>query len=170
MDLKSTIRDIPNYPKEGILFRDITTLLKDKQAFPNLIDAMAGSLKELDIDLVVGPEARGFIIGAPLSYALRVGFVPARKPNKLPCETESADYGLEYGTDTLQIHKDAIFAGARVAVVDDLLATGGTAKAVCELIERMGGKVAALRFAVELSDLDGRKVLDGYNVDSVIKY
>lgn len=170
MNFQDTIRNIPDYPKRGVLFRDITTLLKDKIAFPELIDRMSKSLEGLDIDIVVGPEARGFIIGAPVAYALRAGFVPARKPGRLPCECESVEYGLEYGTDKIEIHKDAIYDGVRVAVVDDLLATGGTAKAVCELIERMGGKVVALRFAVELTDFPGREALSGYDVDSVIKY
>lgn len=170
MDLKDTVRSIPDYPEKGILFRDITTLLKDKDAFNSLIEQIARSLEGKAVDAVVGPEARGFIMGAPVSFAIRAGFIPARKPGKLPCETESMEYALEYGTDKLEIHKDAIKKGMRVAVVDDLLATGGTAKAVCKLIEKMGGEVVAVRFAIELSELDGRETLCGYDVDSVIKY
>ena len=170
MDLKDTVRSIPDYPEKGILFRDITTLLKDKDAFNSLIEQIARSLEGKAVDAVVGPEARGFIMGAPVSFAIRAGFIPARKPGKLPCETESMEYALEYGTDKLEIHKDAIKKGMRVAVVDDLLATGGTAKAVCRLIEEMGGEVVAVRFAIELSELDGRETLCGYDVDSVIKY
>lgn len=170
MDLKDTVRSIPDYPEKGILFRDITTLLKDKDAFNSLIEQIAKSLEGKAVDAVVGPEARGFIIGTPVSFAIHAGFIPARKPGKLPCETESMEYALEYGTDKLEIHKDAIKKGMRVAVVDDLLATGGTAKAVCRLIEEMGGEVVAVRFAIELSELDGRETLCGYDVDSVIKY
>lgn len=170
MDLKDTVRSIPDYPEKGILFRDITTLLKDKDAFNSLIEQIARSLEGKAVDAVVGPEARGFIMGAPVSFAIHAGFIPARKPGKLPCETESMEYALEYGTDKLEIHKDAIKKGMRVAVVDDLLATGGTAKAVCRLIEKMGGEVVAVRFAIELSELDGRETLCGYDVDSVIKY
>ena len=170
MDLKDTVRSIPDYPEKGILFRDITTLLKDKDAFNSLIEQIARSLEGKAVDAVVGPEARGFIMGAPISFAIHAGFIPARKPGKLPCETESMEYALEYGTDKLEIHRDAIKKGMRVAVVDDLLATGGTAKAVCKLIEKMGGEVVAVRFAIELSELDGRETLCGYDVDSVIKY
>ena len=170
MDLKDTVRSIPDYPEKGILFRDITTLLKDKDAFNSLIEQIARSLEGKAVDAVVGPEARGFIMGAPISFAIHAGFIPARKPGKLPCETESMEYALEYGTDKLEIHRDAIKKGMRVAVVDDLLATGGTAKAVCRLIEEMGGEVVAVRFAIELSELDGRETLCGYDVDSVIKY
>ena len=170
MDLKDTVRSIPDYPEKGILFRDITTLLKDKDAFNSLIEQIARSLEGKAVDAVVGPEARGFIMGAPVSFAIHAGFIPARKPGKLPCETESMEYALEYGTDKLEIHRDPIKKGMRVAVVDDLLATGGTAKAVCRLIEEMGGEVVAVRFAIELSELDGRETLCGYDVDSVIKY
>lgn len=169
MELKGTIRDIPDYPKQGILFRDITTLLKDGKAFSELINKILNSLKDKKIDAVVCPEARGFIIGTPVAYGLGAGFIPARKPGKLPCKSETVEYGLEYGTDSLAIHTDAIQSGMNVAVVDDLLATGGTAKAVCELIERMGGNVVALRFAIELTGLPGREVLNKYDVESIIK-
>ena len=170
MDFKTAVRNIPDYPVEGVLFRDITTLIKDGEYYPVLIEKIAESLKGYDVDAIVGPEARGFIMGAAVAYALRVGFIPARKKGKLPCETESIEYDLEYGTATIEIHKDAIKKGMKIAVVDDLLATGGTAKAVCKLIESMGGEVAALRFAIELSDLGGREILSDYNVDAVIKY
>ena len=170
MDYKSAIRNIPDYPKEGILFRDITTLLKDNEYFPALIDEIAEVLREYKIDAVVGPEARGFLMGAPAAYALRCGFIPARKAGKLPCETECVEYDLEYGTAKLEIHKDAIKPGMRIAIVDDLLATGGTAKALCELTERMGGEVAALCFGIELSGLGGRELLSDYNVESIIRY
>ena len=170
MELKEKIRDIQDFPKEGILFRDITTLLKDKDAYRELIDRIADSLKGYDIDIVIGPEARGFVMGAALAYALHAGFVVARKPGKLPCETIKFEYGLEYGSDTLEIHRDAIQPGQRIAIVDDLLATGGTALATIKLAEQVGGKVVAARFAIELSDLEGRKLLSDYDVDAVIPY
>lgn len=170
MELKEKIRDIQDFPKEGILFRDITTLLKDKDAYRELIDRIADSLKGYDIDIVIGPEARGFVMGAALAYALHAGFVVARKPGKLPCETIKFEYGLEYGSDTLEIHRDAIQPGQRIAIVDDLLATGGTALATIKLAEQVGGKVVAARFAIELSDLEGRKLLGDYDVDAVITY
>lgn len=170
MDLKSIIRDVPDFPKEGILFRDITTLLKDGEAFGYLIDSLKDSLAGKQIDLVIGPEARGFLIGSALSYALNAGFIAARKPGKLPCETNRYEYGLEYGSDILEIHKDAIKPGQRVVVVDDLLATGGTALAAIRLAEQAGAEVVGARFAVELTDLDGRKILEGYDVESIVKY
>lgn len=170
MDFKSLIREIPDYPKEGILFRDITTLIKDGEAYAALTDAICKSLQGYDVDAIIGAEARGFIIGAPVAYALGKGFIPARKPGKLPCDTEKAEYALEYGTACLEIHSDAIQPGMRIAVVDDLIATGGTAKAICDLVQRLGANVVALRFAVELEGLDGREVLSGYDVDSIIKY
>ena len=170
MELKEKIRDIQDFPKEGILFRDITTLLKDKDAYRELIDRIADSLKGYDIDIVIGPEARGFVMGAALAYALHAGFVVARKPGKLPCETIKFEYGLEYGSDTLEIHRDAIQPGQRIAIVDDLLATGGTALATIKLAEQVRGKVVAARFAIELSDLEGRKLLSDYDVDAVITY
>lgn len=169
-DFKNTIREIPDFPKEGILFYDITTLLKNNEAYEELISSIADSLRELDVDVVVGPEARGFVIGAPVAYALRAGFVLARKPGKLPAEVERISYGLEYGSDTLEIHKDAIKEGMRVAIVDDLLATGGTALATAKLIEEMGAKVVGIRFAIELADLNGKDKLCDYDVRSVMKY
>lgn len=170
MELKNVIRNIPDFPKQGILFRDITTVLKDKDAYKFLIDELAASLKDKKVDLVIGPEARGFVIGSALAYALGAGFVVARKPGKLPCETNRYEYGLEYGSDVLEVHVDAIKPGQRVAIVDDLLATGGTALATIKLVEQAGGVVVGARFAIELCDLDGRKVLDGYDVDAVVKY
>ena len=170
MDLKQTIRNIPDFPKEGILFRDITTLLKDADAYEQLISELADSLKDYDVDIVIGPEARGFVIGSALAYAIHAGFVVARKPGKLPCKTMRFEYGLEYGSDTLEIHEAAIKPGQRVAIVDDLLATGGTALATIKLAEQAGATVVAARFAIELCDLNGRELLKGYDVDSVIKY
>ncbi|MDO4567864.1 MAG: adenine phosphoribosyltransferase [Clostridia bacterium] len=170
MDLRDKIRNIPDFPKEGILFRDITTLLKDAEAYEALITELVKSLENYDVDIVVGPEARGFVIGSALAYALHAGFVVARKPGKLPCETYRTEYGLEYGNDSLEIHKDAIKPGQRVAIVDDLLATGGTALATAKLIECAGGEVVAMRFAIELCDLNGKALLEGYDVEGIIKY
>lgn len=169
-EMKSVIRSIPDFPKEGILFRDITTLLKNADAYESLIENMAESLRELDIDIVIGPEARGFVIGSAVAYAIHAGFITARKPGKLPGEVVSINYGLEYGSDRLEIHKDAILPGQRVAIVDDLLATGGTAQAVIKLVEDMGAKVVAASFAIELCDFRGREKLECDNVISVIKY
>lgn len=172
MDLKNLIRDIPDYPKKGILFRDITTLLKDKDAFCYAIREMAKDFKEKGIELVVGPEARGFAMGAPVAYELGAGFVPVRKPGKLPAETIRYEYELEYGTDALEIHKDAIKAGQKVLVVDDLLATGGTISATIKLVEKLGGKVEGVAFLIELTSLKGRELLEnqGYYVKSLIQY
>ena len=169
-DFKATIREIPDFPKEGILFYDITTLLKNPSAYNALINEMANSLIGLDVDVVVGPEARGFVVGSPVAYALNAGFVLARKPGKLPSEVERLSYGLEYGSDTLEIHRDAIKPGMRVAIADDLLATGGTARATAKLIKSMGAEVVGLRFAIELTDLNGVEKLKNYDVRSVIKY
>ena len=166
MKLEDTIRTIPDFPKPGILFRDVTTLFKNPEAFHQLISDMAEDLKDKHVDVVVGPEARGFIMGSALAYALGAGFVPARKPGKLPCETVSYEYSLEYGTDSLEIHTDAIQKGQKVVVVDDLLATGGI-----KLIEQKGGEVVAVRFAIELnSELNGAAALEGYDVKASIVY
>jgi len=170
MDLKDSIRSIPDFPVKGVLFRDVTTLFKDGAAFRQLVAEIRDSVSDMAIDLVVGPEARGFILGAALAYELGIGFVPARKPGKLPCETVSYTYALEYGTDTLHIHADAILPGQKVLIVDDLLATGGTALAAAKLVERMGGEVVGMRFAIELEDLKGRQKLSAYDVDAPIKY
>lgn len=170
MDLKEKIRVIENFPKEGISFKDITTLIGDGEALKEAIDQIVNHLKDKKIDLIVGPEARGFIFGVPVAYALGVGFVPVRKPGKLPGETISVNYGLEYGEDQLQLHKDAIKSGQRVAIVDDLLATGGTVEGVVKLIEQAGGEVASLGFAIELTELKGREKLKGYDVLSLVQY
>ena len=170
MDLKTMIREIEGFPKEGISFKDITTILKDGEALKYLIDKLSDQLRDLNIDVIVGPEARGFLVGTPVAYNLGVGFVPIRKPGKLPYETISYEYELEYGTDSLQIHKDAIKPGQRVAILDDLLATGGTVLAATKLIEELGGEVVTMDFLIELTGLKGREVLKGYEVRSLIQY
>lgn len=170
MNLKERIRIIGNFPIEGISFKDITTLIADGEALKESIDQIVNHLKDKKIDLIVGPEARGFIFGVPVAYALGVGFIPVRKPGKLPGETISVNYGLEYGEDQLQIHKDAVKPGQRVAIVDDLLATGGTVEGVAKLIEQAGGEVAALDFVIELTELNGKDKLKGYDVLSLVKY
>ena len=168
--LKKLIREVPDFPKKGILFYDITTLLKDKVGFATLVDSLSEHYMGKGIDLVLGMEARGFIFGPAVAYRLNAGFVPVRKPGKLPAATKKYDYALEYGKNTLQIHKDAIQKGQRVMIVDDLLATGGTAEATARLAEQLGGKVAGLGFVVELSFLNGRNKLQGYDVMSLLKY
>ena len=170
MNLKEKIRVIDNFPKEGISFKDITTLISDGEALKEAIDQIVEHLKDKKIDVIVGPEARGFIFGVPAAYALGIGFIPVRKPGKLPGETISINYGLEYGEDQLQIHKDAIKPGQRVAIVDDLLATGGTVEGVVKLIEQAGGVVASLDFVIELTELNGKDKLKGYDVLSLVKY
>jgi adenine phosphoribosyltransferase len=170
MDLKERIRIIEDFPKKGISFKDITTVLKDGEAFKDVIDKIVEIVKDKEIDLVVGPEARGFVLGAPVAYALGVGFVPVRKPGKLPADTLKYEYSLEYGNDALEIHKDAIEPGQRVLIVDDLLATGGTISAVAKLVEELGGVVASMGFVVELTGLNGREKLEGYDVFSLVQY
>lgn len=170
MDLKDKIRVIDGFPKEGISFKDITTLIGDGEGLKESIDAMVNKLRDENIDIIVGPEARGFIFGVPVAYALGVGFVPVRKSGKLPAETLSVTYDLEYGTDTLEIHKDSIKKGQRVAVVDDLLATGGTIEAVAKLVEEAGGEVVSMNFLIELTGLNGAEKLDEYKVNSLVKY
>ncbi len=170
MDLKSKIREIPDFPKEGIDFKDITTLLQDGPAFKEAIKQMAEFCKDKNIDVVVGPEARGFLIGAPLAYELGAGFVPVRKSGKLPGEVVEASYELEYGNDTLQIHRDAILPGQRVLVADDLLATGGTVKSTVDLVKELGGDVVGVAFLIELTFLDGRDKLKGSDIFSLITY
>ncbi len=169
-ELKKLIREVPDFPKPGINFYDITTLLKDPTGLEETIDAMTEACRGMDIDTVIGIESRGFIFGTPLAYQLGVGFIPVRKPTKLPAEKLSVSYDLEYGQDTLEMHKDAVSEGHNVLIVDDLLATGGTAKAVCDLVESAGGKVAGLLFAVELDFLGGRQKLSGHTVKSLINY
>ncbi len=164
------IRSIPDFPVKGVIFRDITTLLKNPIAMSATIDEMADSLVDKGFDLILGPESRGFIFGMPLAYNFKKGFVPVRKEGKLPAEVLRKEYTLEYGVEVLEIHKDAINPGDRVVIVDDLLATGGTAKAICEMVEEVGARVVALRFAIELPDLGGRDVLAGYDVASVVSF
>jgi adenine phosphoribosyltransferase len=168
--LKKLIREVPDFPKKGILFYDITTLLKDKVGFATLIDALAEHYLGQEIDLVLGMEARGFIFGPALAYRLNAGFVPVRKPGKLPAPTAKYDYALEYGTNTLEIHKDAIQKGQRVIIVDDLLATGGTAEATAKLAESLGGKIVGMGFVVELDFLNPRSKLQGYDIFSLLHY
>jgi adenine phosphoribosyltransferase len=169
-DLKTLIREVPDFPKPGINFYDITTLLKHPEGLRRTIDAMAEQFRGTQIDTVVGIEARGFIFAPALAYHLGAGFVPVRKPRKLPAECASISYDLEYGQDTLEIHRDAVGEGHRVLIADDLLATGGTAKAVVNLVEDLGGRVAGLTFVVELEFLPGRQKLAGYDVRSLLKY
>ncbi len=168
--LRARIRDIPDFPEPGILFRDITPLMADPRALAAAVAALADEARELRPDLVVAAEARGFLLGPPLALALDAGFVLARKPGKLPYETVSAAYALEYGTDHLELHTDAIAPGARVLVHDDLLATGGTARALCELVERLGGEVAGCGFLIELAFLGGRAALAPHEVHAVLRY
>jgi adenine phosphoribosyltransferase len=169
-DLRSKIREIPDFPKPGILFYDITTLLKDGKSFKKAIDLMLQPYKKEKIDVVVGMESRGFIFSAPMAYQLDAGFVPVRKLGKLPAETITVEYALEYGSNTLEIHRDAIQPGQKVLIVDDLLATGGTVRGTIELVERLKGDIAGLAFLVELDFLHGRDRLVGRRVTSVIKY
>ncbi len=168
--LKSLIREIPDFPKKGILFYDITTLLKDKLGYATLIDQLSEHYVGKDIDLVLGMEARGFIFAPALAYRLNAGFVPVRKPGKLPAETAKVSYDLEYGSNTLEIHKDAIQKGQRVIIIDDLLATGGTAEATVKLAKSLGADVAGLGFVVELDFLKGRDKLKGFDVFSILNY
>ena len=170
MDLASTIRSVPDFPIEGILFYDITTLLKNPAAMKESVDRFTDHYRDKAIDLVVGIESRGFIFGMPLAYQLGVGFVPVRKPGKLPAETITESYALEYGSNTLEIHIDAIEKGQKILIIDDLLATGGTARATVNLVEKLGGSVAGLAFAVELNFLKGREKLEGYDILSLIRY
>jgi adenine phosphoribosyltransferase len=170
MDLKSFIRDIPDFPHAGILFRDITTALKDPAALRHAIDQMAAELADVEFDGVLGPESRGFIFGVPVAYKMNKGFVPVRKAGKLPAETCAKEYTLEYGSATIEIHKDAITPGGRYVLVDDLLATGGTAKAAAELVREMGGVVVAHIFFIELTGLNGREVLAGEDVRALLAY
>jgi len=170
INLKDFIRDIPGFPKAGILFRDITTLLKDKGAFKSAIEKIADKYKNKKIKTIVAVEARGFILGGAIAHKIGAGFVPVRKKGKLPWKTNSVTYNLEYGTDSLEMHHDAINPGDKVLVVDDLLATGGTVKAVTDLIKKSEGKIAGIAFLIELTDLKGRDKLKDYPVYSLIKY
>jgi len=170
MDLKQYITIVPDWPKPGIVFKDITTLMDNGDAYKYATDKIVEYAKEKDIDIVVGPEARGFIIGCPVAYSLGIGFAPVRKEGKLPRETIKVNYGLEYGTDVLTIHKDAIKPGQRVLITDDLLATGGTIDASIKLVEELGGIVAGIAFLIELKDLNGREKLEGYDVLTLMEY
>ena len=169
-DLKTLIREVPDFPKAGILFYDITTLLKDKQGFRGIIDGLKDHYGHTQVDIVLGIEARGFIFAPALAYALGAGFVPVRKPKKLPAECVRVTYDLEYGTDTLEMHKDAVGNGNRVLIVDDLLATGGTAAAAAKMVQQVGGVVVGLGFVVELTFLNGRQRLAGHDVFSLLQY
>ena len=164
------VRSIPDFPEKGIIFRDITSVIQSPEGLKLAIDGINESLKDVDYDVVVGPESRGFIFGVPVAYANGNVFVNVRKKGKLPCETISEDYSLEYGTATIEMHKDAIVPGQKVVIVDDLIATGGTTEAIIKLIERLGGEVVKIVFLIELEGLNGREKLAGYDVDSVIKY
>ncbi len=170
-DVKNKIRAVPNFPKEGIIFRDITTGLKDAETMKVMVDYLCDAYKECKIDYIAGIESRGFIFGMPMAYKLNCGFIPIRKPNKLPAETIKESYDLEYGSDTIEIHADAIEKGANVLVVDDLLATGGTAKAACSLVKKAGGNLVGAAFLIELADLQGREKLDNCGkVVSMLQY
>ena len=170
MDLKQFVTVVPDYPKPGIQFKDITTLMDNGDAYRYATDQIVEYAREKSIDLIVGPEARGFIIGCPVAYSLGVGFAPVRKEGKLPREVVRVEYGLEYGKDVLTIHRDAIKPGQRVLITDDLLATGGTIGATIKLVEELGGVVAGIAFLIELSYLDGRKLLGGYEVLTLMKF
>lgn len=170
INLKDKIRSIPDFPKEGIIYRDITTLLQDKEAFTLAVDEMKRMTEEFEFDLIVGPESRGFIVGTPLAYSAGKGFVPVRKPGKLPYRTIRYEYELEYGSDVLEIHMDAIKEGEKVIIVDDLLATGGTLLSTIKLVEQLGGEVAGVFVLIELMDLKGRERLNGYQVRSLMQY
>ena len=170
MDLKKYIKDIPDFPEPGVLFRDVTPLLADKDAYQESIRLLSDFAKEKKVDLVVGPEARGFLFGCPVALALNCGFVPVRKPGKLPREVVSQSYDLEYGSNEIQMHSDSIQPRQNVLIVDDLLATGGTVDAAVSLIEKMGGNVVGIAFLIELEALKGRELLKDYDVFSVLKY
>jgi adenine phosphoribosyltransferase len=169
-ELGERIRDIPDFPKPGILFKDITTMLKDGDSFKSAVDGLLAKVKGKPIDVVVGMESRGFIFGAPIAYALGVGFVPVRKLGKLPADVVSVEYDLEYGSATLEMHKDALKPGARVLIVDDLLATGGTVAGTIELVKQLNGEIVALAFLIELKALRGRDRLQGYDIATLIEF
>ncbi|MGN1266558.1 MAG: adenine phosphoribosyltransferase [Dorea sp.] len=168
--IEEYVRSIPDFPEPGIIFRDVTSVLQDAEGLHLAIDLMQKKLEGIDFDVVVGPESRGFIFGVPIAYNLRKPFVPIRKKGKLPCETVSVKYDLEYGTAELEMHKDAIKEGQRVVIIDDLMATGGTNEAIIKLVESLGGKVVKTVFLMELAGLEGRKKIEGYDVESVIVY
>ena len=169
-ELKEYVRSIPDFPEPGIIFRDVTTILQDPDGLCLSIDELREKLQGIDYDMIVGPESRGFIFGVPVAYAEHKAFIPVRKKGKLPCETVSIDYDLEYGKETIEIHKDAIKPGDKVVIVDDLIATGGTTEAIAKLGEGLGGRIVKIVFVMELEGLKGRKKLLKYDVDSLIKY
>ena len=168
--LEEYVRSIPDFPEPGIIFRDVTSILQDADGLHMAVDSLIDMVKDLDYDLVIGPESRGFIFGVPVAYAQHKGFVPVRKKGKLPCETIAMEYDLEYGQATIEMHKDAIRPGQKVIIVDDLIATGGTTEAIVKLIEQLGGQVVKICFVMELAGLNGREPLKGYDVDSAIIY
>ena len=168
--LEDYVRSIPDFPEPGIIFRDVTTILKDADGLEQAINQLRDSLQDLDFDVVVGPESRGFIFGVPIAYLLHKGFVPVRKKGKLPCETVSMEYDLEYGSAVIEMHKDSIKPGQKVVIIDDLIATGGTTEAIIKLIESLGGEVVKICFVMELAGLNGREKLSGYEVYSAITY
>ena len=168
--LEEYVRSIPDFPEPGIIFRDVTSILQDADGLHMAVDSLIDMVKDLDYDLVIGPESRGFIFGVPVAYAQHKGFVPVRKKGKLPCETISAEYELEYGTAEIEIHKDAIRPGQKVVIIDDLIATGGTTEAIIKLIEQLGGQVVKICFVMELAGLKGREKLKDYAVDAAIVY
>ncbi len=169
-NLKDYIRNIEDFPKKGIVFRDVTTVIQDKEGLKLAIDQMKKKVEDIDFDIIVAPESRGFIFGMPLAYALEKSFVPVRKKGKLPCKTIEQSYDLEYGSATLEIHQDSIKPGQKVIIVDDLLATGGTLEAIIKLVERLGGKVEGICCLIELVDLKGRNRLKGYKIDSCVEF
>ena len=168
--IEEYVRSIPDFPEPGVIFRDVTSILQDADGLKLAIDSMQDCLKDVDVDVIVGTESRGFIFGVPIAYNLHKPFVPVRKKGKLPCETISASYDLEYGSATVEMHKDSIKLGQKVAIIDDLIATGGTIEAAIKLVEELGGEVVKLVFLIELAGLKGRERLKGYDVDSVIRY
>ncbi len=168
--LEDYVRSIPDFPEEGIIFRDITTVLQDKDGLRMAVDQMQACLGDVEYDVVLGPESRGFIFGVPIAYNMHKPFVPVRKKGKLPCETVSMEYDLEYGTATIELHKDAIKPGQKVVIIDDLIATGGTIEAITKMVEMLGGEVVKIVFLMELEGLEGRKRLEQYDVSSVIRY
>lgn len=168
--LEEYVRSIPDFPEPGIIFRDVTTILQDADGLQMAVDGLIAQLKGVDFDVVIGPESRGFIFGVPVAYALHKAFVPVRKQGKLPCETVSMEYDLEYGTAVIEMHKDAVKPGQRVVILDDLIATGGTIEAIVKLVEGLGGQVVKIGFVMELAGLKGRERLKGYPVESLITY
>lgn len=168
--IEEYVRSIPDFPEEGIIFRDVTSVLQDADGLHLAINSMQELIGDIDFDVVVGPESRGFIFGVPIAYNMRKSFVPVRKKGKLPCETIEREYALEYGTATIEMHKDSIKKGQKVVIIDDLIATGGTIEAIVELVEQLGGEVVKIIFLMELEGLSGREKLAGYDVESVIRY